>query len=66
MLTKGLRLGNRWAALVEKLERDPSVTPRLRDQALACICAYKGLNYDHERLAQGKVVSSTRLEHAWS
>jgi hypothetical protein len=60
VLTKGLRLGNRWATLVAKLEGDPSVTPRLRDQALACLCAYKGLNYDHERaLAQGKVATST-------
>jgi hypothetical protein len=60
VLTKGLRLGNRWATLVAKLEVDPSVTPRLRDQALACLCAYKGLNYDHERaLAQGKVAAST-------
>ena len=63
VLTKGQRLGARWATLVEKLEGDPSVTLRLRDQALACLCAYKGLNYDHERLAQGKVAASTRLEH---
>ena len=61
---KGQRLGARWATLVEKLEGDPSVTLRLRDQALACLCAYKGLNYDHERaVAQDKVASSTRLEH---
>lgn len=67
VLTKGLRLGARWAALVAKLDKDPSVTPRLRDQALACLCAYKGLDYDHERaLAQVKVASPTRLEHARS
>lgn len=58
VLTKGRRLGSRWQALVGKLEKDPSVTPRLQDQALACLCAYKGLDYEHERaLAQGKVVS---------
>ena len=55
VLTKGLRLGHRWASLVEKLEKDPSVTHRLMDQALACLCAYKGLNYEHERaVAQGR------------
>jgi len=58
VLTKGRRLGSRWKALVGKLEKDPSVTPRLLDQALACLCAYKGLDYERERtVAQGKVVS---------
>ena len=58
MLTKGRRLGGRWADLVAKLERDPSVSPRLVDQALACLCAYKGLDYERERaLAQDKVAS---------
>lgn len=61
VLTKGRRLGIRWEALVAKLERDPSVTPRLQDQALACLCAYKGLDYERERAVaqgQGGVLSS--------
>ena len=58
VLTKGQRLGARWAALVKQLEGDPSVTPRLQDQALACLCAYKGLDYERERaVAQDKVAS---------
>lgn len=58
VLTKCRRLGSRWEVLVGKLEKDPSVTPRLLDQALACLCAYKGLDYERERaVAQDKVVS---------
>jgi len=65
VLTKGVCLGDRWSALVANLDQDPSVTPRLRDQALACLCAYKGLDYERERaVAQGKVGAGTRLEYA--
>ena len=49
VLMKSRLLRNRWATLAGKLEQDPSVTPRLLDQSLACLCAYKGRNYDHER-----------------
>ncbi len=63
VLTKGQRLGVRWSALVEKLDKDPSVTPRLRDQALACLCAYKGLNYDHERCITSR---GNPAERQWS
>jgi hypothetical protein len=45
LLAKAIIIGIRWRDLSDKLRKDPSVTDRLLDQALACQCAFKGLKY---------------------
>ena len=35
--------------LLAELLQDRSVTPRLCDQALACLCAYRNLDYEREK-----------------
>jgi len=36
------------AALANTIGRDPSVTPRLLDQAIAYVCAKRSLDYEKE------------------
>ena len=45
LLAKAIMIGIRWKDLSDKLRKDPCVSDRLLDQALACLCAFKGLKY---------------------
>lgn len=48
LLLSRRQLTRKRVVLGRSIGADPAVTPRLLDQAIACVCARRGLNYEQE------------------